>query len=348
MYWETGVSSRIPFRVMFNSKQDALGDINQYKGFSNVYHSIYGYRETEKLFNREGPNYETAKINRIVLDLDSYKKYNGIEYYTENGIDSVRKVEVWASKLNLMRQYRFSGGGFNPIFSAKGHPLKLRDFEINLQNQLDIDIDESTIGDTARMMRVTNSFNFKKYRRCYCIPITIEELELSFEKIRELAQKPRIGKRYIYGTETYDFSHSKIDKTKIKLKQIKIDLKENVEANDILAEYGWEQIDFCDGVKRILSKGHVGNYLRYELIKYFKSVVQVSLKDAIRIMVTLLKREGKHSFHEKQAIYIYRSNYVFNPEKLKGLGYCSVDCQKSCMGWRYLNKKLKNVIENGL
>ena len=347
MYWETGVSSRIPFRVMFNNKQEALADVNKYKGYSNVYHSIYGFRDTETIFTREAPNYETAHINRVVLDLDSYIKHNGVQYYTENGIDSARKVEKWAGKLNLLREYRFSGGGFYAIFAAKGHPLKLRDFEINLQNKLDIDIDEATIGDTARMMRVTNSFNFKPYRRCYCIPITIEELDLPFEKIRKLAQKPRMGKRFIYGEETYDFSYAKIDQTKIKLKQIKIDLRENVQANDILDEYGWEQIDFCDGIKRILSKGHIGNYLRYELIKYFRNVVGVSLEDNIRLMVALLKKEGKHSFHEKQAIYVYRRGYVFNPEKLKGLGYCSADCDRACIAWRNLGKKLGNVINNG-
>lgn len=347
MYWETGVSSRIPFRVMFNSKQDAIADINQYKGYSNIYHSIYGFRETEEKDNRIGPNYETANIDRVVLDLDSYKKYEGIQYYTENGIDSTRKVKMWVSKLNLLRQYRFTGGGFNVIFSAKAHPLKLRNFEINLQNELNIDIDESTIGDTARMMRVTNSFNFKDFRRCYCIPLKEEELDLPYEKIKKLAETPRIGERYIYGTETYDFSDCKIDESKIRLKQIKIDLKENVQADDILAEYGWEQKDFCDGIKRILSKGHVGNYLRYELIKYFKSVLQVTLEDALRLIVALLKREGKHSFYEKQAIYVYKSNYVFNPKKLKGLGYCSPDCNRSCIAWRNLNKKLKIAIDNG-
>lgn len=346
MFWETGVSSRVPFRVMFENKEDALADLNKYKNFSNIYHSIYGFREIEEKNNRIGPNYETAHIDRVVLDLDSYKKHNGVQYYTENGISSTRKVEKWASKLNLLRQYRFSGGGFYPIFSAKGHPLKLRNFEINLQNELEIDIDESTIGDTARMMRVTNSFNFKDYRRCYCIPLKLEELNLSYEKIKKLAEKPRMGDRYIYGTETYDFSDCKIDESKIRLKQIKIDLKENVQANDILAEYGWEQTDFCDGIKRVLSKGHVGNYLRYELIKYFKSVIQMSLEDALRLMVALLKKEGRHSFHEKQAIYIYKSNYVFNPQKLNGLGYCSPDCNKNCMAWRNLNKKLKTVINN--
>ena len=348
MFWETGVSSRIPYRVLFNNKQDALADINRYKDFSNVYHSIYGFRETENLWgDRESPNYETAHINRIVLDLDSYIKHDGVQYYTENGIDSVRKVEEWANRLNLLRQYRFSGGGFYAIFSAKGHPLKLRDFEINLGNQLDIHIDESTIGDVARMMRVTNSFNFKKYRRCYCIPLKIEELSLPYEKIKKLAETPRMGERYIYGTETYDFSNSKIDKSKIRLKKIKIDLKENVKADDILAEYGWERSDFCDGIKRVLSKGHVGNYLRYELIKYFKSVVKMELGDTMRLMVTLLKKEGKHSAIEKQAWYVYRGSYVFNPEKLESLGYCTVDCDKSCMDKRNLFKKFGDLVTNG-
>ncbi|KKM68965.1 hypothetical protein LCGC14_1455690, partial [marine sediment metagenome] len=67
---------------MFSNKRDCIRDINMYKDFSNIYHSIYGFRETEVIFTREGPNYETANINRIVLDLDSYIKYNGTEYYT--------------------------------------------------------------------------------------------------------------------------------------------------------------------------------------------------------------------------------------------------------------------------
>jgi len=347
IYYETGVSSRIPFRVLFQNKRDALSDINKYKEYSNVYHSIYGFRETEQLFDRISPNYETAHIDRIVLDLDSYIKYKGVQYYSENGIDSVRKVEEWLNKLNILRQYRFSGGGFYPIFAAKGHPLKLRDFEINLQNKLNIHIDESTIGDTARMMRVTNSFNFKKHRRCYCIPLKIEELGLSYEEIKKLAESPRMGERYIYGSETHDFSNCKLDQSKIRLKKIKIDLKENVKSDDILAEYGWEQSDFCDGIKRILSKGHIGNYLRYELIKYFKTVIRISLEDSMRLIVALLGKEGRHSALEKQAWYVYRKNYVFNPTKMQGLGYCSPDCDKSCMSKRNLFKKFGDLVSNG-
>jgi len=345
MYWETGISYRVPFRVMFDSWADAVRDFNQYKNYSNIYHTIYAFRETEESYGLNGeikrlkPNYETAIIDKVVLDLDSYKKArkNGkaYEYYVSDGLDDIRKMEEWAKKKDLVRQYRFSGGGFYFIFGAIGHPLKLRDFEISLNNTLDVHIDESTIGDTARMMRVTNSYNFKEHRRCYCIPLKQEELNLSYVEIKELAKKPRLKERYIYGNEIYDFSGYKTDQNKVKLKKLKVQLNENLDADEILEPYGWELDDLCDTMKGIINKGHVGNYLRYEFIKYCKSVIRLSLEDTMRLMVAVLRSEGKHSAIERQAPYIYARNMVFNPMKLKGLGYCNPDCDK-CMKWRFL------------
>jgi len=343
IYWETGISYRSPFRVIFDNWNDAVRDFNQYKNYSNIYHTIYGFREKEESYQLNGefkrfkPNYETAVIDRIVLDLDSYKKTrkNGkvYEYYIEEGLDDMRKMEDWANKKNLLREYRFSGGGFYFIFGARGHPLKLRDFEISLNNKLDIHIDESTIGDSARMMRVTNSYNFKPHRRCYCIPLKQEELNLSYVDIKKLAQKPRLKERFLYGKEIHDFSRYKTDQNKVKLKRLKVQLDENIKADVILEPYGWELDDFCDTMKGIMNKEHAGNYLRYELIKYLKSVIKVSLEDAMKLMVSILKGEGKHSAIERQAPYVYARNMVFNPTKLKGLGYCHPDCNK-CMEWR--------------
>ena len=276
MYWETGVSFRFgEFRKMFSSSTDAIRDVNKYKTFSNIYHSIYGYEETEEKydiitgkFKRIGPNYESAIINRIVLDLDSWNKDDGKEIYTEDGLESMRKMEDWGEKKNLLREYRFSGGGFYFIFGAVGHPLKLRDYEINLRNILRVTIDEATIGDTARMMRVTNSFNFKENRLCHCIPLTQDELCLSFNQIKELAEKTRFHKRFVYGENIENFNNCKMDKSKIKLKSFKINLKQNIDVDNLLSNYGWEVNDFCDTFKGILSKKHIGNYLRYEFIKY--------------------------------------------------------------------------------
>jgi len=187
MYYETGCSSRIPFRKMFDNVGDVERDINKYKTFSNIYHSIYGFRNTEEKFNirtgkvsRLGPQYETAIIDRVVLDLDSYEKtklfdeQKSFESYTPKGLEDMRKMEEWANERDILRQYRFSGGGFYFMFSARGHPLKLRDFEVTLHNEINVNIDISTIGDTARMMRVTNSFNFKEHRHCFCIPLKQE------------------------------------------------------------------------------------------------------------------------------------------------------------------------------
>lgn len=344
-YCETGVSTRIPFRKVFRSRSEVNRDLNKYVKYSNVYHSIYWFRKQEEKYDYvsgksyKGCDYESAIINRVVLDIDAWEKTklrdsNGnvvrdYETYTSKALTDIRRLREWGRRFHINREYRFSGGGFYFIFKAKGEPLKLRDFEINLSNELDINIDESTIGDTSRMMRTTNSFNFKPHRNCFCIPLREEELDLSFDELHSLAKKPRPQQYYVYGTETYDFTGYKIDKEKIKLKEIKINLKniKKSDANDILEKYGWCVEDFCDCIKGILSMSHVGNFLRWELIKYLKSVVKLSFPDCVKIMVALLGGEGVHSATEKQAKYAYQSNKRFNPDwKLKPLGYCKNNC----------------------
>lgn len=353
-YVESGVSARIPFRKTHKSVADLNKEINKWRRFSNVYHSIYLFRKSESKYDYltgktyRGPNYESAIINKVVLDIDAFQKTiwegRSIEYYTEKAIEDIRKLANWGHDKKICREYRFSGGGFYFIFKASGHPLKLRDFEINLQNTLDISIDESTIGDTSRMARVTNSFNFKDNRRCYCISLKEEELDWNYEDIHDLASKPR-KERFVYGEKTHDFSGCKIDKEKIRLKKLKINLKniKKSDANDILFKYGWHIDDFCDCIKGILSRDHVGNFLRWEVIKYLKSVVKVSFSDCVKLMVALLGAEGIHSATEKQARYAYQGDKYFNPQwKLKPLGYCPEDCHLCTDLQQIVWKAIKN------
>lgn len=351
MFIETGASSRVPFRRMFDNQGDALRDINRFKGYSNVYHSIYWFRETEEKYDfltgktHTGPNYESAIVDRVVLDLDSFIKTkvgnNKYESYTHRALDDIRKLEQWADEKDLLRQYRFSGGGFYFMFSAVGHALKLRDFELNLRNELDVNIDVSTIGDASRMMRVTNSYNFKDLRGCFCIPLKQEEIYLEYDEIKQLAKEARYKKRYIYGRKSHNFTGCKIDKDKIKLKRLKIDLSkaQTMDANEILNKYGWEVNDFCDTIKGIIGMGHVGNSLRIELIKYLKTIVKLSFEDCVTVIVSLLGSEGIHSAVEGQTKYAYRGSWTFNPDKLKGLGYCPYDCNK-CLNYRNLFFKI--------
>lgn len=346
-YIETGASARAPFRRMFSSQEDALRDINQFKSYSNVYHSIYWFRENEMKWDyltgkeHEGPNYETALIDRVVLDLDSFEKTKvddkDFESYTPRALIDLRALEEWGDKKDLLRQYRFSGGGFYFIFSAEGHALKIRDFELNLMNELDIAIDVSTVGDSSRMMRVTNSFNFKQFRQRYCIPLKKEELYLSFSEIKEIAKKPRYNERYLYGNKSENFRNCRIDKEKIKLKKLKIDLSKakTTDADEILAKYGWSMDEFCDTIKGLITMDHVGNSLRIELIKYLKSIVKVDFPDCVTLMVSMLGNEGIHSAIEMQGKYAYSGGWIFNPDKLKGLGYCPFECKK-CLNFRNL------------
>jgi len=334
MFAETGISGRVPFRIMFDSYDSLVEDINKYKTICDVYTSIYFFKEKEEKMNgKYGPNYDTAIINKVAIDLDFYEKTkfgnNEYESFTPKAQEDLLKLEEWADKKDLLREYRFSGGGFYFIFSSKGHPLKLRDFEINLQNELNIRIDISTIGDTSRMLRVTNSFNFKSLRKCFCIPLRKEELYFKIEDLKVLAKEPRLDDRFFYGRNTYDFSNCKIDEDKIKLKELKVDFNKikNVDVEKLLAKYGWEIEDFCSTIKGILSLDHVGNALRYEVLKYLKTIVKANYEDAVKILVGLLNSEGIHSAVEGQAKYVYGYNKQFNPKwKLKSLGYCDSNC----------------------
>ena len=344
-YYEGGVSNRVPFRKMFDNKKDMINDFNKYKEFSNVYHSIYAYNEKQDRFDNHGnfvrvsPDYNTAIIDRISLDLDSYNtiRLNGdvIEAYTDDGLLSIRRFADWCEKHNYLREYVFSGGGFYGIVSATGHPLKLRDGMLNLGAKARLQIDPATIGDTSRMMRVLNSFNFGDHRKRFCIPLKEEELSLDYHQIRELAKKPRFRQKYLYGTLSYNLDKFKIDEYKLIKKELFIEIDKNPDAEKILEKYGWDFDDLCDTIKHILSKEYVGHYLRYELIKYLKSIVKMELNDCVNMIAALLKEEGIHSLVEGQAKHAYLRNRQFNPKKLKATGLCPVNCHK-CLRLRDL------------
>ena len=324
---------------MFDNKADAIMDFNKYKTYSNIYHSVYWFDKSEEKAKRIGPDYTTALIDRIVFDLDSYKtiRFNGHieEVYTSDGLESIRKFRDWCIEHDYARRYVHSGGGFYGILGANGNPLKLRDAMIKITQECEMKTDPATIGDTSRMMRVLNSFNFSEHRKCYAIPLNEEELSLRYEQIHLLAFKPRIREKYIYGTRTFSLEKYKIDKYKINKKELYIKIIKCDDADKILEKYGWKVTDFCDTIKHIISSGYVGHYLRSELIKYFKSIVNMELEDCVNLIACLLGEEGIHSFVEGSAKHIYKNNRVFNPTKLKTMGYCHLNCFK-CLKLRMI------------
>lgn len=338
MFIETGASGRNPFRQMFTSQEETIQDFNKYKRYSNVYHSIYWFREKEEKFYKDGnfkrwgPDYNTAIITRISLDLDSFEKikFNGqaIETYSDSGIESIRRFADWCKANDYTREYIFSGGGFYGIVKAEGHPLKLRDGMMKLGLEANLHIDPATVGDTSRMMRVLNSFNFGEHRKCYCIPLREEELSLSYSKIHTLAERPRFRQKFIYGNGTFSLSNFKIDKAKIKKKSLFVKIKQDSNVDEILSKYGWTMDEICEPIKHIISKSYVGHYERYELIKYFKSVIKVSYEDCVNLIAILLKEAGMHSLVEGQAQYAYTRDRVFNPKKFKAIGLCPINCHK--------------------
>jgi len=175
VYIETGVKGRQPFRRYFSSKPDALRDLNKYRKYRDIYHTVYWFTDLERKYNhkgkyvKNGPDYHTALIDKIVFDLDAYKteETTEIEYYDPKALESIRKLNEWAKEKNIRREMRFSGGGFHFIIAAIGHPLRLKDGTVKILHEVDIESDPSVIGDTAQLLRVRNSFNFGDHRKCF-------------------------------------------------------------------------------------------------------------------------------------------------------------------------------------
>lgn len=334
MFVETGVSKRPIFRKMFSDRREAIRDFNKWKHISNIYHSVYYYEKKEKKydidgnFKRWGPNYTTAIIDKIVFDLDSYEKNGTEQHYNQSGIESIRRFANWCRNKGYARRYVFSGGGFYGIIEAKGHPLKLREAMFYIEKEAGLDVDPSVIGDTGRMMRVLNSFNFKQHRQRYCIPLKEEEVFLEWDEICELAKSPRIRSKFLYEGKVFKIDRFRIDQNKVKRKQLSVEIKKNPDANEILGMYGRTLDDLCPAMKHLLSRDHVGHYYRYELIKYFKSVFYIEYEDTVNLLAALLKGEGMHSLVEGQAKFVYTKDRVFNPYKLKKIGICPENCHK--------------------
>ena len=182
--------------------QEFLDKINKFNGKSTVFTSLYAF----SLISENHINYESAKVKQLFFDFDN-----------EGCLNCVRKFHNYLIEKDLMHCIFFSGGGFH-VYVAVEYPnflknkkISVTNAQINLTDILgfkigineDSDVDAHIIGNVAQLVRVPNTFNLK--RRVFCIPISSEDLKLSFEEIKEKAktQNPKI---YIYGKKFFDIS----------------------------------------------------------------------------------------------------------------------------------------------
>jgi len=173
-------------RYLIDSKIEFFRRINHYNGITNCYAGLYSIPEKR--------GHDRAIIDKVYYDLDSSGSWN-----------KIREVHKELVKRNIMHYIQFTGGGFGLFIFTNSKRLKnpksaLRNYQIKMAKQLNMtigkpmkaDVDEHVVGDIARITRIPNTFNAKKKRQLYCIPIIEEDFNKSFDEIKDMAKKQRI------------------------------------------------------------------------------------------------------------------------------------------------------------
>jgi len=177
-----------------------------------AYMSVYGFRAVKP--NGRRAEYNTAIVKHFVLDFDKkYRKGSDmVEVEGDEVVEQVRRLQRYLLDENINHGVWFSGNGFHiwisldkthlPSSGTQVSHIKAAGKKVINQWKKDMELycmDPTVPFDTARMIRVPNSYNAKQHVLRWSIPLTSEELlTLSWEDICVLAQEPR-NTAYFYG-----------------------------------------------------------------------------------------------------------------------------------------------------
>lgn len=300
--------------------KEFLEKVNLHNHKTTCFTSLYAY---DTINSNGKPDYESARITHIFLDLD-----NG------NSRESVIKLHDYLMKNDLLHTMFFSGGGYH-LYAATRHPNFLKNKKSAIFNAVtDIsdkvglkiginehsDIDAHTVGNIAQLVRVPNTWNFK--RKKYCIPInethlqSLQELEYSYDHQNNWVTN--YGHTYL-DLEPYDREPD------VKYRMPEIDYGDSIGIENININ------SFLPCIKRLLTeKFNKGHRYRFYIITYCKEL-GLPLKDTIMLLKKYLEPRTYHHCcsEERQPIFIYRRGDLCFPscQKLRSEGLCVGNCR---------------------
>lgn len=178
-----------------------------------AYMSVYSFRAVKP--NGRRAEYNTAIVSNFVLDFD--KKYrkgsNMIEVDGDEVVEQVMRLHYYLLGADIKHAVWFSGNGFHIWIALDKTHLPSSGIEVShikaagrkvinaWKNDMELYCMDPTVPfDMARMIRVPNSYNAKQHVLRWSIPLTTEDLRLSWDEICEMAENP-LNKAHYYGQE---------------------------------------------------------------------------------------------------------------------------------------------------
>lgn len=309
----------IPWRKNVD-KDEFYKCINKYNGIKRLFSSVYNFTTDEERNN--------ILIDKIFFDFDG-----------NTALDEVSKLVAYLRRENYKYLLLFSGGGFHVyVFTSNYEHLNnvkytLLNIHNYIQKEANIVFDRAIAGDIARVATIPNTWNTK--RRRFCIPLTNEDLTLSYNEIREKAKKQQYNFT-IYGDNYFDVKKFDTD-TVDNISTTNVCIDNNISfklQNDHLLK----RLPPC--VAKMLYEGkekRIGWRGRYLLIIYLRDfgmyppIISKILKKYL-ISIKRGQTEAEHCIRDENQV-----NYLFNQfnctfpkcEQMKNEGYCPIEgyCQ---------------------
>lgn len=251
----------------------------------DLYTNVYGYDEL--LENGYKPQYESANIDKLYFDLDP-------EGEPDKCWENVKKLHRFAKERDLEHNIVFSGGGFHvyiytttdTLMSKRGAMREASYWFVEEANLDEEFIDTSVFGDPAQITRVPNSYNFKKHRQRYCIPLGKRHMEMSYDEIAECAEDQNFD-YHTWGSKKLDLVYfdEQVQKNGNSRGSTQSFHREDLEEIELEDAEGMslEHVTLPRCLQRIVQKGrngdHVGFRERFLLITWLRDMA-VDIEDA--------------------------------------------------------------------
>src|SRR3990167_2326319 len=172
-----------PRRSVVNDPKEFLDFVRVNNGRTNVYTSLYSFRET----NGRICDYKTAKIDKVVHDFDALSQ-----------LDEAQKSREWVRGEGGWSLLVLSGGGWHVYIKVTckryDRPSDaLYNFQEEMRTKLNLGFDKSLRGDVGRLIRVIGTMNMKT--KTFCVPITQDMADtLTIEQITTQAKDPKVAR----------------------------------------------------------------------------------------------------------------------------------------------------------
>lgn len=312
--------------IAFNTEQRDIY-VKRHIKKSDIYTSVYAFSQLTKNFELDRT---TPIIDKVFFDFDSEKWF-----------EDMLKLHKWCKSYNILHRCHFSGNGshvfiyVNPLIENKHQAIA--NFQRWIQNQLDLNIDKKIIGDTSRIFRYPNTYNFKGRRFCIAIPNTVLDTNFTEEWLWKHSTKQLFENGW---SGKYRLNLKRWDVESLMYMESEL---EDVNLNDINPNIALNYNIFPNCVQHWLSTPNLRDDQKFLLILYLKDqLVTKSPLDNLEI-VSLLKKslsadEFQHYFgtkimrrHQGHNGVKFRSimkkdYYMPNCDNLQNRGLCVKDC----------------------